>query len=191
MDTLIKEINNSKDLEAYLNTINLTNLHKLKLYLDDLYHNQGETKLNDEQYDLIKENIQKRDKNYIPPTGAKIRDGDNRVKLPYWLGSMDKFTPDNEIKLNKWISQNQTNEYIVEDKLDGVSCLIQITNGNIKLFTRGDGIIGADISYLSEYFKTIPKNLKNINSLFIRGELIMPLNIFNKNILRNLLIPEI
>ena len=64
----------------------------------------------------------------------------------------------------------------MEDKLDGVSCLVVVKNGKIKLYTRGDGIIGADISYLAPYFGTIPKNLDiDIN---VRGELIMPVDVF-------------
>jgi NAD-dependent DNA ligase len=90
---------------------------------------------------------------------------------------MDKLKPEDKIEIANWITKNNAKEYIVEDKLDGISCLITIKNGNIKLYTRGDGIVGADISYLAPYFDSIPKNIGNI-SLNIRGELIMPIDIF-------------
>ena len=60
--------------------------------------------------------------------------------------------------------------YIITDKLDGVSCLMVIKNNKKKLYTRGDGNKGSDISYIYQYIKNVPKNVKNI---VIRGELII------------------
>lgn len=88
MEKDIKLISNYSDLELqkYLNTEDINVLHKLKLYLDDKYYNTGDSPgLNDFQYDLLKETIQKRDPLYIPPIGAKIRTSDNRVELPFGL----------------------------------------------------------------------------------------------------------
>jgi NAD-dependent DNA ligase len=177
--SIIKNYSDNK-LKKYFETENLDVLHKMKLYLDNLYYNEGkDTGLSDYQYDLLKDIIKYRDPNYVVPVGAKIREHDNRSKLPFWLGSMDKLKPEDKIEIANWITKNNAKEYIVEDKLDGISCLITIKNGNIKLYTRGDGIVGADISYLAPYFDSIPKNIGNI-SLNIRGELIMPIDIFNK-----------
>jgi len=170
---------NDEDLQKYFDREKLTDLHEMKLYLDNAYYNVGEdTGIKDYQYDMLKETLQRRDPDYVVPVGAKIREGENRVKLPFWLGSMDKFKPEDKSEIVKWLLKNKSLEYIVEDKLDGVSCLVIIKKGKIKLYTRGDGIVGADISYLSQYFDTIPKNLDvDIN---VRGELIMPIETFNK-----------
>lgn len=160
------------DIEHYFNTEDLNKLHQMKLYADDKYYNTGESSgLEDYQYDILRETLQKRDGDYVVPIGMKIREGENRVKLPFWLGSMDKYKPEDVREIARWIMNNNYSEYIVEDKLDGVSCLMVIKNGKIKLYTRGDGIIGADISYLSQYFKTIPKNIQE--DVAVRGELIM------------------
>lgn len=181
MDRKIKLISKYSDekLQDYFNTEKLSILHEMKLYADHNYYNEGkETGFEDYQYDMLKETLQRRDPNYIVPVGAKIREGENRVKLPFWLGSMDKFKPEDATEIKRWISKHKSQQYIVEDKLDGVSCLVVVKNGKIKLYTRGDGIIGADISYLAPYFGTIPKNLDiDIN---VRGELIMPVDVFNK-----------
>ena len=169
----------NKQLENSINEEDLKILHNIKLYLDDIYYNTGENSLfSDYQYDMLKEILSKRDPNYIVPIGAKIRENENRVKLPYWLGSMDKYKPTDEKEINKWAEKFPSDEYIIEDKLDGVSCLLIIKNGKIKLYTRGDGIIGGDISYLSQYFKSIPKNLEE--DIVVRGELIINKEIFNK-----------
>ena len=168
------------ELQDYFNNANLDELHKLKLYADDMYYNKGEESgLGDYQYDMLKETLEYRDPDYIVPIGAKIREGENRKELPFWLGSMDKFKPEDKEDIERWNNKNISSQYILEDKLDGVSCLVVIKKGKIKLYTRGDGIVGADISYLSQYFDTLPRNLNNLD-INIRGELIMPVNIFNK-----------
>jgi len=49
----------------------------------------------------------------------------------------------------------------------------------VKLYTRGNGIVGKDISWIAKFAHNIPTSLNvNIN---IRGELIVPEDIFQKN----------
>ena len=58
---------------------------------NDIYYNTDKSSgFVDWQYDMLKETLENRDPDYVVPVGAKIRKGENRVKLPYWLGSMDK-----------------------------------------------------------------------------------------------------
>lgn len=181
MDNKIKSISKYTDekLQEYFNKETLKKLHEMKLYADNNYYNEGkETGFDDYQYDMLKETLQRRDPNYKVPIGAKIREGENRVNLPFWLGSMDKFKSEDETEIKKWVSKNKSNQYIIEDKLDGVSCLIVVRKGTIKLYTRGDGIIGADISYLAPYFDTIPKKIDV--DIAVRGELIMPVDVFTQ-----------
>lgn len=47
--------------------------------------------------------------------------------------------------------------FIVTPKLDGVSCLLQIRDNKVYLYTRGDGSIGTDISHLQQYIRGLPK----------------------------------
>ena len=181
METIVKKLAKYSDneLEKYFNTEKLTKLHEIKLYLDDIYYNTGkESGFTDFQYDLLKEILQKRDPNYVPPVGAKVRAGDNKVRLPYWLGSMNKLKPEDVNELNRWIVKNEATDCIIEDKLDGISCLLIINDKKIKLYTRGDGEIGSDISYFAPYFKNIPTNIRE--NIAIRGELIMKYNTFKE-----------
>ena len=164
MDKELKKLSekSDKNFQYYLDTAPIATLHNLKLYSDDIYYNTGESSgLSDYQYDMLKETIERRDPGYVPPVGVKIRQSENRVELPFYMGSMDKFKPDNLREIARWILENQSPEYIVEDKLDGVSCLAVFENGKTKLYTRGDGQVGADISYLNQYFKTIPNKVKD------------------------------
>ena len=166
-----------KDFKEYIDTESLSLLHEVKLYSDDIYYNTGNSSgLTDWKYDSIKETLNKRDPKYIVPTGTRIRENENRVKIPFWLGSMDKKKDEKDI--SKWMSSNKGKNYIIEDKLDGVSCLIIIKGEKVKIFTRGDGVVGADISYLSQYIKNIPKVSKS--SISVRGELIINYKLFKK-----------
>jgi DNA ligase (NAD+) len=168
-----------KEFNRYILSESVSVLHQAKLHADDLYYNTGKSSgLNDWRYDTLKETLKSRDPHYVIPTGTRIRDHENRVELPVWLGSMNKCKPEDDKAIIKWISSNKATEYIIEDKLDGISCLLIIKNGNIKIYTRGDGIIGADISYLSEHLKNIPKKIKE--NVAVRGELIMKNELFKK-----------
>ena len=84
---------NVSKFKQYCETENLEKLHNIKLYADDMYFNTGiQSGLEDLQYDVLKEILFIRDPEYTVPIGARIRQNENRVKLPYWLGSMDKIT---------------------------------------------------------------------------------------------------
>ena len=184
MDTLIKKISSfktaSKLLEFLEKTVNDT-LMSIKKTLDDKYYNEGLQLVSDEYYDLIKEAL-----GDLDTVGAKLREGDNKTKLPFWLGSMDKIKQDEDTKIDSWKSKNVVSlpnhhNYIVSSKLDGVSCLAIFSLTDIKLYTRGDGITGSDISHLSKFIKSIPKKLKiPEEGLAVRGELIIPEKIFKK-----------
>jgi DNA ligase (NAD+) len=164
-------------LKQYFNTENLLVLHEMKLHADDLYYNTDKPSgFSDWQYDMLKETLLKRDPTYVVPVGVKIRHHENRATLPFWLGSMDKLKPDDDREIAQWIVNNKAKSYIIEDKLDGVSCLMTIKDGKLKLYTRGDGIVGADISYLAQYFSTLPRELSV--TMNIRGELIMKKQVF-------------
>ena len=85
------------------------------------------------------------------------------------MGSQNKIK-DNEKDILKYKVKYE-GPYLVSDKLDGVSCLIIYDNDVIKIYTRGNGTEGQDITHLLEYVNGIP-SLKNSN-IAVRGELII------------------
>jgi NAD-dependent DNA ligase len=85
------------------------------------------------------------------------------------MGSQNKIK-DSEAELVKYKAK-YGGSYIVSDKLDGVSCLIVYENDTIKIYTRGNGTEGQDITHLLEYIDSIPK-LKGVD-IAVRGELII------------------
>lgn len=97
----------------------------------------------------------------------------NRVKLPYFMGSMDKIKDDTG--LSKWRA-TYNGPYVVSAKLDGVSGLIDFDRR--RMYTRGDGYIGQDVSpILSLVNIGIPSNT---TGLCVRGEFIMKPETFER-----------
>ncbi len=71
--------------------------------------------------------------------------------------------------------------YTCELKIDGLSVSLTYENGFLKeASTRGDGIIGEDITHNVKTIKTVPLKLKNNIDLTLRGEIFMPKKSFNK-----------
>ena len=171
---------NKKDLRKSLKLQDIDTLKKIKQYLDDKYYNTGEkAEFTDEQYDLLKDIIVKYDKGEKKKVGAKIREDNNRVKLPYWLGSLDKIKTEEENKLDNWLKKNKTEKYVIENKLDGISCLFISDFDKICLYTRGDGFVGANISHILKYIKNIPLSFPK-SKVVIRGELIINEKVFKE-----------
>lgn len=65
-------------------------------------------------------------------------------------------------------------EYIVEQKIDGVSINLRYENGILQLaLTRGDGIMGEDITANAKTVKDIPLHIDYPKLIEIRGEIFM------------------
>ena len=173
--------------------LTIQEMESLITYLRDKFFNE-ESVISDEIYDLIVDFLTLKDpKNKILKlVGAKINSKD-RVKLDYYLGSMDKIKPDSN-KIEKWITKYPS-PYIVTDKLDGVSALlIYKMDKTISLNTRGTATHGLNISKLLKYLD-IPtysqiesyvksKKIKSSNKsnlMSFRGELIISKKEFDDN----------
>ena len=144
--------------------------------LDKSYHEEGYNIVDDDTYDAIVLNYEILIKNEagdkktpITTTGHKVPKG-SAVKLPHWMGSMKKMKPDDTKTLSNWLKK-YTGPYVISDKLDGVSALLTGGVSTYKLFTRGDGEAGRDISHLIPHLK-IPPPSSSINRV-VRGEIII------------------
>jgi len=135
------------------------------------YYNE-EPLMTDNEYDIVKEFLSEKFPSNVVITEIGAPVGSRKVALPYFMGSMDKIKPDTGA-LSSWMSKYK-GPYVLSCKLDGVSGLYT-TEGSSgpKLYTRGDGKIGQDISHLIPYLR-LPKN----KGVVIRGEFIIPKAIF-------------
>lgn len=73
-------------------------------------------------------------------------------------------------------------EYVVEIKIDGLSCSLEYESGVlVRASTRGDGVVGEDVTANVKAIKRIPKTLKNAPEyLEVRGEVYMPHDAFQR-----------
>lgn len=162
-----------------IDTLKMLTEKQMETILDEAqkaYYNDPEnTLLSDNEYDIIKEYMEKKyPKNKVlDQIGAPIQDK-NKVKLPYFMASMDKIKPDTNA-LQKW-KDKYKGPYVLSAKLDGISGLYSTENNEKKLYTRGNGEVGQDISHLIP-FLTLPST----PDITIRGELIMKKSTFIDN----------
>jgi NAD-dependent DNA ligase len=139
---------------------------------DAAFFNTDETILPDDIYDIVKTYLKNTDpKNpYLKKVGAQVEF--NKEKLPYYLGSLDKIK-DSQSEITKWINKyNGPEGYIVSEKLDGISCMIYNHNGTTKMYSRGNGIDGQNISHILPHIN-LGFEMKAGFPKAIRGELII------------------
>lgn len=167
----LKVINDANDMSQ-------KDLEDLIVKAADKYYNTGNPMIEDYEYDILIDTLKTKypKSKILKNIGAKVK-GKNKVKLDYWVGSMDKIKPDNIKEFDKWITK-YTGNYVLSDKLDGISALlIYRTNREINLYTRGTADEGLDISQLIKYINipSIEKiiELKNNINLKTKKDIIM------------------
>lgn len=174
VDSYVKDLVDDfkKNGISVLEGLNENQLSSILREANKAYYNETPL-MTDNEYDIVKEFIEKKypTNKAIKEIGAPIER--NKVKLPYEMASMDKIKPDSNA-LEKWTKKFQW-PYVISCKLDGVSGLYTTEGVEPKLYTRGDGVVGQDISHLIPFLR-LPKT-KNI---VIRGEFIIPKKVFDE-----------
>jgi DNA ligase (NAD+) len=151
----------------------IQNLKQQLDYHDDLYYNKDNPELSDAEYDALKSEylnlINQQEYNYIP--------GEAQFK---------KYTHQFPVKsLGKinTIEQAKTEikrlfPVVIEPKYDGLT-LVLYPDG--KIVTRGNGLIGEDVTYCASKFVNKNHPFKYLPfDLPIRGEAIMPISLFKE-----------
>jgi DNA ligase (NAD+) len=168
-----KIINEDPDkyIQNLLDEGKINSLMELRDLTAHLYYNVGNSGISDNSFDAIEYWIRKHNKKGLIEIGA-IPIKKLQVELPYPMASLDKIHPDE--KAYKYFLDNIPEKGLNwSDKLDGVSGMVIYNNGlPTALYTRGNGVIGGDITYLLEYIN-IPKNIEEKGLLVIRGELVI------------------
>jgi DNA ligase (NAD+) len=165
------------DLESTLNSLDTKSIKKVIDYLSDQYYNKNVSKISDQLFDTIKEYWEKETGKKYDPIGAPIGSKQGtKVKLPYWMGSLDKIKPSTNT-FDKWIG-DFTGPYVLSYKLDGISALLYKKKGQVYMYTRGDGIEGQDISHCIGPIGINTDKMSEGDA--IRGELIMSKENFKK-----------
>jgi len=162
---------------SVLESLSKTELEQIVLVANKQFHSyveqKGEPTLTDNEYDIIKEYIEQKysDASVLNEIGAEFEK--NKVKLPVNMPSMDKIKPTTNA-LTTWVEKYK-GPYVLSCKLDGVSGLYYSKDGQRKLYTRGNGSVGQDVSHLLKYVNGIP----DIQNVIVRGEFIISKKIFD------------
>jgi len=133
--------------------------------MSEAYYNDQSPLVSDAVFDKLKDLLEERDPQHPalqklghsttvnPATFAR-----NKVDLPVTMWSMDKIKAEPAVLAS--FVKKYPGTYVASDKLDGISALYlhDAEAGGSKLYTRGDGRVGQDISHLLPYIRqsTLP-----------------------------------
>jgi len=168
----------------FLHTLSEQELNALIVCANQEYHGQVDININtkitlsDNEFDILKEFYEQKFNKKQMDVGASVSGNSSKGAkslLPYEMWSMDKIKADSGA-LEEWKKQYKNPKfYVLSCKLDGVSGLFCFPN---KLYTRGNGKVGQDISHLVPYINGL-HNLSPMSSgVAIRGEFIIKKQIF-------------
>ncbi|MBP3461848.1 MAG: NAD-dependent DNA ligase LigA [Bacilli bacterium] len=141
---------------------------------DDYYHELE--KLERENPSLVREDS---------PTkrvGGKIIDEFKKVTHEVPMMSLgDIFSIEEVIEFDQKVKKTIKNpKYVCELKIDGLSVSLLYENGKlVRGATRGNGVVGEDITHNVETIKSIPLTIKEKKTIEVRGEIYMPKKSFN------------
>lgn len=158
-----------------LDTYSEEKIERILRKANEMYR-EGHPMLTDDDFDLIVEELEKRNPNnpFLADVGYVIQN-DRTEKLPYTMGSLNKNKSCTDLfKIcNRYNIPLNTN-IIITPKFDGISLLVNELNGNC--WTRGNGIDGnrSDV-----HFNMLNTEQLNINNFTI-GEVIMSNTNFKK-----------
>ena len=175
----IETINNfKKNGIQVLNSLSESQLSAMITEANKAFHFNKTPVMSDNEYDIMKDFLEKKfpTSAVLKEVGAPIIEK-NKVTLPYEMASMDKIKPDTGA-LTAW-KRKYLGPYVLSCKLDGVSGMYSTESGVGKLYTRGDGKVGQDISHLIPYLK-LPAISGKKNSIVVRGEFVIPKNVFHE-----------
>lgn len=169
-----KDIERIDELVAILNEANYK------------YHVLDNPSITDQEYDkYLRELINLEDKypEYVRDDSPTKRVGgevlDSFQKHTHKIPMMSLSNVFNEEEIREFDSRIKkegiTPKYVCELKIDGLSVSLNYEYGKlVSAATRGDGVVGEDITNNVKTIKTVPLTLKEPISIEVRGEIYMP-----------------
>jgi len=162
-------------------------------YHADKYYNQDEPEISDYEYDMMLQELKNlelmnpdlaTDDSPTKKVIGEVKEGFSEVRhdIPM-LSLQDVFDKESLYDFDKKIKETLGNdvEYTVETKIDGLSVSLEYIDGElIRGSTRGNGVIGEDVTENLKTIKTIPQKLKDKIDIEVRGEVFIPRETFVK-----------
>ena len=166
-----------------------------------LYYVQDNPLITDAEYDAMMRELKALEAEYpelVTPyspsqhVGGYAKPGFTEVRhMTPLLSLANAFSPEEmeefDRRVHEGLPQDAKVQYVVEPKIDGLACSIIYENGRfVRAATRGDGVVGENVTENVRTIANIPKVLKPIPGmeipelLDVRGEVYMPRQAFVK-----------
>ena len=168
-------------------------------YHSEKYYNEDSPEISDYEYDMLFEELKQLEAAHpevdIPasPThkvGGAASEKFSKVTHPVKMGSLTDVFDHEELKAfirrtkDALVDDGYSAEdivYSVEPKIDGLSVSLTYEGGRLTLgATRGDGVVGENVTENVRTIGDVPKTLAENVSLTVRGEVYMPRDSFHK-----------
>lgn len=171
-------------------------LREIIEYNNKKYYDEDVPEISDFEYDMLNNELKNLEKQYpelitkdsnTQKVGGNVKKGFKEVIHEVPLQSLqDIFDFDELLEFDKRIKK-QAEEYgketiyVVETKIDGLSASLKYENGIlVQGATRGNGLIGEDVTENLKTVKTIPHKLKEPINITVRGEVFISKKDFEK-----------
>lgn len=154
------------------------------------YHTLDNPTLTDQEYDKylrelfdleIKYPELSRDDSPTKRAGGAILDEFNKVRHKIPMLSLSNVFNEEEIRVfdSRIKKEGIIPKYVCEYKIDGLSVSLRYEKGKlVTASTRGDGVVGEDITNNAKTIKTIPLTLDKEIDIEVRGEIYMSKKVF-------------
>lgn len=162
----------------------ISDLVKLLNKASDVYYNTDKNLMSDAEYDkaydrllaLEKESGVQLTNSPTRSVGFEVKSSLSKVEHLIPLKSLDKLNND-IVGLQGWMGEEECYETL---KLDGLTTELDYVDGYlVQGSTRGNGLIGEDITHNVKYFKNVPLRLSEPLTIKVVGESIIKYGSFN------------
>ncbi|MDR1586401.1 MAG: NAD-dependent DNA ligase LigA, partial [Treponema sp.] len=153
--------------------------HLVKRYQDSYYN--GEAEISDAEFDRLWDELKTLDpeNSVLKKIGEDGADGFPKAKHLIPMGSQEKAANPEEFR--EWAAGVNFPVYVVQYKLDGASLELQYEKGALRrAITRGNGVIGDEITRNARRMGGVPEKLDLDFSGGVRGEVVMTHDVWRK-----------
>ena len=161
------------------------------------YYDDDKPEISDFEYDMMMLELRTLEMQYpelitktslTQKVGGTVKEGFQKVEHEVPLQSLQDVFNFDEIKefierVKKQADENgiKNPKFVVETKIDGLSAALEYQNGKlIRGATRGNGLIGEDVTENLKTIKTIPQELPEKLNITVRGEVFISKSEFEK-----------
>ena len=149
----------------------------------ELYYNHSAPEISDSEFDRLWDELKKLDPDneVLHRVGPEPLPGTEKVEHMFPMLSLDKGTTDDDIIHFVTQSTSVGKRYLAQPKLDGSALSLEYISGNLhRAATRGSGERGEDVTLNAKLVENIPTRLNYPYTIHVRGEVVMPLKIFEE-----------